>query len=758
MSQIFPLDRIIKRVETPDPPVENARGERLVIVDARRGRECVLDEKPFWTLGRDLRYFIVSAAGSAECLGPTCSVRDLPTGRTIEVAIRYEARCASGGERALALELGCHDNPQLHLNRLLETWAQELLREQKREGEDVIAGFPRVKPLLERRLMDRARPIGLDLEVVTGIKGEDELKTVQVHSVPFSVKLSDSDSDVLIRLQAELDVRPEQRIEAVLRRGKISELESKVRERTQAFMVEQVTLNDVYFDLKDGVRSRLKEVLDEMLAREGRSVTHLVLEAVGLEDVDRNLTIEYPVSCKIKDPAEKVLLNNTLLLTLDDLGRWRLSRFSTLDEWCDRVLAPIAREEMFDLSYLDLLLDFSSTEAKIKGLVNRKAAEVGYSVHHHVVLPDLPPLELPKGFRVELEDELPTLDSRIEVGLQVVIDGKIPDLRKIEYLLSPRVDVLREMKRVVLDEIKRVMHGVHPERFYMRFEHSDVADESPVEEEIREAIRQKVVEAFAVEKPTIVLKRKETPLTKRATDLCKGHHSFQLVCAPLRSGGGEEVIPFVVFFEVLGVRDWFTFYSKGYQSVDEEVDAIKEILSEELKSKLEMVPQQQLQYRDIEDKSILARHVFTRAVEKVCEVFGLVVRILVVRRLPSPREQVLLNVQKSYAEQYELAEKAGLEQKLSFRRGEYGRLVDKLAKLQESDVEWDDPEILGLREQILALESEITQKPAEFGPKLITEARGELSDGVAWGAFDEEPAIISSGEAPSCDGAEAGDE
>jgi len=559
-------------------------------------------------------------------------------------------------------------------------------------------------------------------------------------------------------LRAELDIHPERKIQAVLRRGKASELEDKVRETTRSFMLERVSVHDFHFNLAEGIHDRLKATLEDVLAEEGRLVTHLVLEPVGLPAVEQNLTHDHLVRCKIKDPPTEVELRNSLLLDLEDLGRWRRSGFDDLEDWCERVLAPIAREQLFEKSYVDLLLDFSETEAAIKELVRQKASEVGYSVHHHVVLPALDPLELPKGFDVETGGEFATQDSRIKVGLNVVVHGAIPDLRKIEQHLRPGVDVKEKIKRAVFDVTERMMHGIHPERFYMRFLHTDVEGEQPVEEEIREAIRQELESSFAVHEPRIILKLTDTPLTNRITGLCKGYHSLEFSCTALPGGGADEEVPYVVRFEVLGVQDWFTFYSKGYESLEEEVEAIREILAEALKGDLGTVTQEQLQYRDIKGKVIVSQHIFTRALERVNEVFGLMIRIITMRRRLSVQERALRSVHALYAGKYAKAEIEGLEKKLSRRLDEYDRLVDRLADLQSSGFDPADPEIVHLREQIADLEPEITQKAPEFGPKLITEARNGKRVDVEWGAYSDQPALITAGKGTTEDQPESGDE
>lgn len=758
MSQVDPLDRVIRRVETPDPPLEDSRGEVVVIVDARQGKERVLEQAPFWKLGLDLRYFVVSSIASAECEGPTCLVSDLATGRSIELLIRYEAQCVPGRAKLLALELGTHDDPHLHLNGLLETWVGEFMKAHKRGGEDVIGGFYRVKPSLERHLGERARSIGLELDAVVALVGEDEVKPVEIEIDGLPVKLAGYDGEVLLHLSAELDIHPEKKIQAVLRRGKASELEEKVREATRSFMLERVSVHDFHFNLAEGIHDLLKATLDDLLAKEGRLVTHLVLEPVGLPAVEQNLTHDYKVHCRIKDPPTEVELQNSLLLDLEDLGRWQRSGFEDLEDWCDRVLAPIAREQLFDKSYIDLLLDFSETEATIKALVRQKASQVGYSVHHHVVLPALAPLELPKGFDLKVGGEFATQDSRIKVGLNAVVHGSIPDLRKIQQHLRPGVDVKEKIERTVYDVTERVMHGIHPERFYMRFLHTDVEGELPVEEEIREAIRRELETSFAVHEPRIILKLTDTPLTNRITGLCKGFHSLEFSCTALPGGGADEEVPFVVQFEVLGVQDWFTFYSKGYESLEEEVDAIRKILAEALKADLGTVMQEQLQYRDIEGKVIISQHIFTRALERVNEVFGLMIRIITMRRELSVQEQVLRSLHAAYAGKYAKAEIEGLGKKLGRRLDEYDRLVERLADFQSTGFDAADPEIVQLREQIADLESEITQKAPEFGPKLITEARNGKRVAVEWGAYSDQPTLITAGKGPVEDRPESGDE
>ena len=115
-------------------------------------KERVLQRRPLWTWGADLREFVLSSVGSVERPGPLCIFRDLATDRSIELRVQVPGRCAADGAEALALALGTHDNPQLRLDNLIETWTQELLRGLKKGGEDVIGEFYRIRPLLERHL------------------------------------------------------------------------------------------------------------------------------------------------------------------------------------------------------------------------------------------------------------------------------------------------------------------------------------------------------------------------------------------------------------------------------------------------------------------------------------------------------------------------------------------------------------------------------------------------------------------------------
>ena len=167
--------------------------------------------------------------------------------------------------------------------------------------------------------------------------------------------------------------------------------------------------------------------------------------------------------------------------------------------------------------------------------------------------------------------------------------------------------------------------------------------------------------------PTAILKVQETPLTDRITNLCKGQHSFELRCTPLRGGGHDEEVPFVVFFEVLGVKDWGVFYSKGYEAAEEEVRDVEDLLREQLISILGTVPKDYLQYRTKENMVVISEKVFVPAVEMIKEVFGLEVRLLTVRRTLTGSEKALQEVNASYLGQYQDAEIKGLRTKLGHR-------------------------------------------------------------------------------------------
>src|SRR5207244_769541 len=87
--------------------------------------------------------------------------------------------------------------------------------------------------------------------------------------------------------------------------------------------------------------------------------------------------------------TEKVIIKNDLQLVLKDYGKYKRLGSPEIKKWVENALKKIIREELFDKTYLYILLEFSSSEEKIKKLMQESVGEIGFDLQHLVTKPNM---------------------------------------------------------------------------------------------------------------------------------------------------------------------------------------------------------------------------------------------------------------------------------------------------------------------------------------------------------------------------------
>lgn len=747
MSQVYPLDQVIRRVQSSDFSQFSSSGQ-LLIIDARSG--SFFEKPPLFQFGRDIRYFAVNVDQIAECEGPSCVTRDLSQDRTLKLRIRYQASCRDGRQKVLVSALHQGNSPQQTLNGLLEKWFVDFVRGQ---APTFIDGYYEKKNELADHLARRAREeVGLTIETVFDLEGEDRLGPYPIQT-EFPVLLDDCDEELLVRLKTQLNVAEKHRIKAVLAASQLHQLEPQLKKTARKFFLDNVNLHQFHYELANGVRDGLRQAFDEVLQESGRRVSHISLKSNAARPRQETRNIKHNAVCQIKEASTTVTVENTLFLTLQDLGKWKTASDADLDKWCRKTLDRFNQEELFDKSYVDLLLDFDSSA--IKAAVAREAAEIGYSVKHHLVIPNLAPLELKNGFEFPVKHSFATRDPGIEAELEIVVSGKIPDLRKIEKLLAPDVDIVERIKMTVLAAVQRLMHGTHPERFYMNFSVPGADGAPSFEEELKATVQNCLQERFHAADVAVITKVLETDLTKRLKNLCKGVREFRIETKSLQAPADNDDVAFTVTFEVQGVDPdgWHAFRTKDFQTTEEELAAIEKILEEAFRAQLETLPSQYLHYRDFRQLNEL-RPLFANSIRKVQEAFGLSVRIITLRRERTEAEQRQREQSASHLRIAGETDQKAIEMKSEFALQEYRKLRERRSLLLENDYEPDSDEVQALNRLIAEKEKEISYKPPDYGRKLIAGGEVESREEPPWQAFAAERNLISTRQLPSAPGDE----
>src|SRR5262245_44957797 len=110
MSQVYPLDSLIRQLDPASFHDRTEPAERLVGPDARQDQ--TLPKKPIVTIGRDLRYYLVSTrVRKVEGRGLICKLKSRTTGLSLEIIVDYEVRCTLGNEKRLVQALWRKEHP-----------------------------------------------------------------------------------------------------------------------------------------------------------------------------------------------------------------------------------------------------------------------------------------------------------------------------------------------------------------------------------------------------------------------------------------------------------------------------------------------------------------------------------------------------------------------------------------------------------------------------------------------------------------------
>ena len=662
MSQIYPLDSVIRRVDCSKPPGLSP-SEKLVIIDAKTGE--FLAKKPLMSF-RDFRCYVVSTQKEAESDVLDCKVKDIATARAISLNITYQASCQSGKEPDLVKALFKGDHPGAVVEQFIRQCLQDFVRVNKNNGINFIDGyFQGLKEKAQEYISQRAnREIDLILELRLSLKGAyEKIKPLPIHSEFFPVRLKDYGDELSLKIkEAMLQVNEDNKINIVTTDEQSSELLNFFKETIGVFLRENVTLHEFCYQLESGLRNRLIAHLnDEVLLKRGRKISsfHLESSGVGFLRPKESSQFQYEIECTIKDCPTSIIVKHDLLMTLDDLGKYRTAKIDDLETWFKEKVKTITQTTLLEQRYADLILDFDSDEAQIeydiKKAVELEAKSIGYAIKHLFVIPNLDPIIIKReGISFEETGDFFTYDARVRVRLSIVVEAEINRLEKLKNYLHPQTNLLEEFRKVVSEQTRLIIHKIDPERFYMRFWPSvDNPNEVSVEQQLREGISDKLTDVFHLENITITPKRyyKDDPLVERLQALQEGVHDFTVETFPLREAGHEESVTFNGQFKIWAVDQsgWYTFQLHNYQSKEKEIADIRTVLEKDIKTNLETVPSQLIKYRDQETKNEIHK-IFNYSVKKITEQFGLVVEIVNIERLPTESEKLGVIVRDSHHE------------------------------------------------------------------------------------------------------------
>ena len=706
MSQTYPLDIVIREVQVSPRSIPDSA--KIILFDTKNRK--VVEKKGLFSV--NIKSFLVSNVDDdkqnfAEGEGPTIPVEDFKKKRTIGLITYYRLSCPKGNEGKVVKALSGGLHPTDALESKIKKWATEFLHENETEFiDEFLSKQGELEEFISRRAKEDA---GLNLSLRTELE-EKSLELFYINK-DFPVVACDYDNvEQYINARIELDVDQNNIINAVLALSRLPKLEKKTIDEIKKFISRHVTLQQIYFNLNDdSLKNRLTAQLDKCLKVEGRKVKRITFEFRDKDELKKLKTFfqtkdEIEVECSIREYPTPVIIKNRLQMELEDVVNYKKKGSKELEKWIGQNLEEIIHKFLFEIKYIDLLLNFKPIEEKIRNELKLRAREIGYHLKLLIAVPNLKQRELISPFTIENADQLEftTKNSRYKVKLKIVVRVRIKDLKDIENLLNRQADVEKEMKEAILDEASQYIHSIDPKHFYINFEFSE--DEKkcpPVNKTLKAKISARLKKDFKAEIINIRLQNIDTAITKRFYNMNGELCDLRIEVEPL---GGDEEVVFIGTFRVVSVdvEHWDDFLACEYS-----LESIRKKLEEHLRDKLKYVKNNELlhnKYSEAEQFKLLASNLVS---EFAANNFGLTIQVVSFSRVLTAREKLRFDVNRDELKSAALKGKTVVEEKkkieekmLSAKSEELDELLKKRKalitldenekELQEIDAKIDD--------------------------------------------------------------------
>ncbi|MDZ8260411.1 hypothetical protein [Nostoc sp. ChiQUE01b] len=611
MSQVYPLDKVIRKVDAATKANFSNR-EKIVIIDSR-SKEIISGWKRLVT--GNLAYYLVAntndAANITECKALICQLKDFANDREVTISINYQASCQPGNEEKVAQSLCGDHKPGEQLAEKIQSYIDKFSRS---KAADFIENYS-INKLIELQNFvqnEVTQEVGLKFDLRLSLANEEYLKPFSTGLIQFPVHVRDCTDDLDLQMQIELIVDEQNKIKALANFGKEVLLVNLVEEEVKKYLLENITLHRFCYELKNTVSNEVIAYLNksQSLINKGRKVRFLSLASNSVSSLPEEIVeIQYDVECKYQGYPEPkpIFIKNTIQMLLNNIGKYRLAQSPNLEVWVKSKLERIVKPLLLYKEYIDILLDFEPIAAKIRADMEEAAKPLGYEIKHIVSRPNLKIIEVIKGFNIEIEEtNLATKDANVKVKVSTFVAGKIENPREIKDYLSPDVDLEGLIKQAIHNAVREVLHSIEPERYYLRFyfpavdEQGKLIEEKSVEQELIDKIKEVLEQSFYAKVSTIIPKPLNTEITERYQELYEKIGSFEFEVPSLN--GDEAPVEFEGDFQIQGVEknSWYIFQSRLPR-----INDIKQSIEKSLKAKLNTLDDEILQYTDTENLLLL---------------------------------------------------------------------------------------------------------------------------------------------------------
>ena len=569
---------------------------------------------------------------------------------TLPLEVTYLVSVSHGNEAKVGQVLGAGESPEAELNNHIIRWIDEFT------GPNpglLIEKFYDRQSDLQTYLATQARnEIGLNLQALVKPKPEQQaLQAIRLNALCFPVRVSDYHEEQPLKLDAEVGVYDSLKIFAVVNHeswfqashGALKEpvrLEEMIKSETRKFFKAKVPLHQFLSELQSArLRRELTEELNHALRPYGREISALSLDYKDKIDsgVQPFLDTKKEVSVTgLQEYEHEVTIKSSVQMTLKDYALYRLAGSRDPEEWLEKNLKEVVNDVLFGKRYLDLLIGFDPLKLEIKERLSQRAEKIGYSIKQLITVPNLPPYTWLDNIPIEIEQSsFETKTPKFAVNLGIYVDAKIRSLRDIESYLNRNQEVPTLMKQIVINETRKLLHGIEPERFYMRFSYADPlrGETKSVEEWLSDKIRESLEEKFNADVTHITIKMLDTDLTKIWSDLERAEGGLDI---RLPSLSDVEGVTYVARVRVDGIHEngWDRF-----RTTRPHMTRVCQTLATHVAARLSSFASLELAYTNLEAQLQIEQMIEQLAKNFAVEEFGLVIRVNSIHRIATSIEK-----------------------------------------------------------------------------------------------------------------------
>ena len=664
---------IIKKVNNDYLPLAN---EKLFYQDSDSG-EIMVKRPFFFTRARDWNYYVINTNLVYDKNIIVMTVNELGSPLSIDLEIRYKFKFREPlNTDFLRVLINAGRNSSGFDNQMIN-WVNEFSASNK----DFINRFFQLKNSLVAFLKQLYEKVGIYLELVVDIK--DDMHEEKLHITGgAAIRIKDYHGKITMNYIVDLELIETAREKAILTLANGNLLENKVKEFIKRTISNDVDLKlqELYFQAKATISSALEDKLIDLL------------EVSGLRPVFVTLSIHLP---NVPPEREQVTVNvlsttrdkfnvsvdHRLILSLKDLGGYYSSEITNLKGFVHNELERLTQDYIFDKDFTDLITDFDGEE--IKNGMRQEIAKIGYEIKQLTTIPDLEKI-VPKhvAFEIGEQDEFSTLNDALKVKLNIVVNGKVNDVSKMKWFINQQTSsdlVTQKIKESVVDEVRKILHAVDPESYYLDFYNSRDKSITSISSCLSNRIKEKLSDDFGINNAEIHCKQLETDLVKKFNSFKGVSHNFEVVSA-------SKEIRYDVIFEVTGMS------KNGWPVFKMKYDALKgkefaEILNEiglRMKNYLELwLDGLGFDFIQIKNKKFVEKwnETIVSCAEKMSQDFGVVVKINSLKRQLTSYEKIELKKREEQRAHLENVRKLALKSDLDRRELEMESKTNKMKSL-----------------------------------------------------------------------------